>query len=126
MQILRGQEWGAIGTSQWDIQDADVICRQLGFLIAESATLGDNFSSTHPAPPIHIDAVECTGDEWSLSSCLYTLVSDQGEELTGRPRAGVKCAGELDMLINIASFPVALFWHCTGCAGKLGMRLSIP
>lgn len=92
VQILRGQEWGAIGTSQWDIQDANVICRQLGFLIAESATLGGDFSSTHPAPPIHIDAVACTGDERSLSACSYMLVSDQGGELAGR--AGVKCAGE--------------------------------
>lgn len=95
MQILRGQEWGAIGTSQWDIQDADVICRQLGFLTAQSATLGGNFSSTHPAPPIHIDTVVCTGDERSLSACSYALVSEQGEEFA--ERAGVKCAGQFGL-----------------------------
>ena len=32
VEVLRGREWGGVGRDQWDQQDAEVVCRQLGFL----------------------------------------------------------------------------------------------
>ncbi|XP_038067599.1 deleted in malignant brain tumors 1 protein-like isoform X2 [Patiria miniata] len=65
----RGQ-WGTVCDDLWDIQDATVVCRQLGFpsaLRAVSAedefTIGDG--------PIFFDDVECVGDEATLADCRH-------------------------------------------------------
>lgn len=35
VEVLVEDEWGSIQDSQWDIHDATVICRQLGFSVAK-------------------------------------------------------------------------------------------
>ena len=35
VEVLVGREWGLVAGEQWDKQDADVVCRQLGFETAE-------------------------------------------------------------------------------------------
>ncbi|XP_066275078.1 uncharacterized protein [Branchiostoma lanceolatum] len=64
---LGNGDWGTICDDGFDIQDANVICRQLGYGSAESyhesAVFGEGTG------PIWLDEVECVGDEESLLDC---------------------------------------------------------
>ena len=32
VEVLVGREWGGVGEDMWDTREAEVVCRQLGFL----------------------------------------------------------------------------------------------
>ncbi len=92
-QSTRGQgggvylgEWGTVCDDYWDIDDAIVVCRQLGFLgIANSkveAFFGEGTGD------IVLDDVQCVGTETNLGQCPLILVDHNcghGED------AGVIC-----------------------------------
>ncbi|KAJ8027177.1 Deleted in malignant brain tumors 1 protein [Holothuria leucospilota] len=84
-------EWGTICYKNWDINDAKVVCRQLGFQSAVDATAGDVFGEG--SGRIWLDDVQCTGNEETISDCtsrnLGTHNCYPGRE------AGVKCLLEV-------------------------------
>ena len=62
--------WGSVCDDLWDIQDATVVCRQLGFPGAVRAVLaGVEFAVGKG--PILLDNVECTGHKDSLADCSH-------------------------------------------------------
>ena len=69
MEAFYNGEWGTICDDSWDINDAHVVCRQLGYLYAVSALPG------HLVPDgtgqIWFDNVDCTGTEQNLTSCNH-------------------------------------------------------
>ncbi|XP_045670541.1 galectin-3-binding protein-like isoform X2 [Ursus americanus] len=64
--FYRGQ-WGTVCDNLWDLMDAIVVCRALGFANATEALGGAAFGPG--AGPIMLDEVECTGTEPSLAEC---------------------------------------------------------
>nr|XP_045744296.1 galectin-3-binding protein isoform X2 [Mirounga angustirostris] len=64
--FYRGQ-WGTVCDNLWDLTDASVVCRALGFVNATEALGGAAFGPG--AGPVMLDEVECTGTEPSLASC---------------------------------------------------------
>ena len=49
LQILISDEWGTVCSNSFDIADADVACRQLGYQEAESYNTASNLGySKHP------------------------------------------------------------------------------
>ena len=53
----------------WDLKDAWVVCKQLGFASVVSATSRSKFG---PVPPdFRMDDVHCTGEETSLLNCTH-------------------------------------------------------
>ncbi|XP_038067608.1 deleted in malignant brain tumors 1 protein-like isoform X3 [Patiria miniata] len=65
----RGQ-WGTVCDDLWDIDDATVVCRQLGFPSAIRAlSAADEFPVGEG--PIFLDDVECSGDESTLADCSH-------------------------------------------------------
>ncbi|XP_064629569.1 neurotrypsin-like [Lineus longissimus] len=62
-------EWGTICDDVWDIKDAKVVCKQLGFSDAKKAVGGAQFGKG--VDNIFLDEVECVGDETSIENCPH-------------------------------------------------------
>lgn len=72
VEVYIDNEWGTVCDDMWDLADADVVCKQLGFMRALQA-LG-NAAFGEGTAPIHLDEVSCTGDELNLLSCQHKTV----------------------------------------------------
>lgn len=86
VEVLVDGEWGTVCDDGWDLTDADVVCRQLGFPSAASAPQYAAFGEGEGS--ILLDDVECGGDENRLIDCTYDRVTtdcSHGED------AGVVC-----------------------------------
>ena len=67
VEVYHNGAWGTVCDDNWDINDANVVCQQLGYSGATSA-LGDA-SFGEGNDPIHYDDVACTGTEARLADC---------------------------------------------------------
>ena len=61
--------WGAICYNGWDLNDAHVVCRQLGFANAIRATNRANYGTW--TGRIWLRSLGCTGSEDSLLDCTH-------------------------------------------------------
>ena len=61
--------WGTICENYWDLRDADVVCRQLGYDGALSALRHAAFGQG--TGPIWLNRVYCRGYEKSVSQCAH-------------------------------------------------------
>ena len=59
--------WRTICDDGWGINDADVICRQLGYSSASQALTGAHFGQGSGL--ILLDEVSCSGSESDISDC---------------------------------------------------------
>ncbi|XP_006812832.2 scavenger receptor cysteine-rich domain superfamily protein-like, partial [Saccoglossus kowalevskii] len=80
--------WRSIANTMWEITDANVVCKELGF------TLGANMDDCCPAydashGPLWGDMVQCTGTEHSVRNCWHSTTAD-----SGLMAAGVNCIGQ--------------------------------
>ena len=71
VQVFRNGEWGYICDDHWDLRDARVVCRQLGFRNAEKALFGSK-SKYGEFTKFWLDNVDCKGLESSVSECSHS------------------------------------------------------
>ena len=74
VEILHNGTWGTVCDDNWDIEDAAVVCRMLGFKYAWTAISFGVFITNegldlYGTGPIWLDDVNCNGNESSLSEC---------------------------------------------------------
>ncbi|XP_078695032.1 scavenger receptor cysteine-rich type 1 protein M130-like isoform X2 [Branchiostoma floridae x Branchiostoma belcheri] len=67
--VFYNGQWGSICDDGFDMADADVICRQLGFTGAEAFYEEAYFNEGHG--PIWLDELACNGDESNLAECAH-------------------------------------------------------
>ena len=95
VEVFYNGTWGTICVDSWDLQDAEVVCRQLGYNGASSAPVDALFRKG--TGPIWLDDVHCEGNETSITQCSHR---GWGVHNCGRGKnAGVVCRqlkGQLD------------------------------
>jgi hypothetical protein len=88
VEVFYSGKWGTICDNGWDINDARVVCRQLGYKYGVRALLGKDVPDG--TGQIWLDDVACAGNELSLSNCSH---SGWGNKNCGHTNdAGVECS----------------------------------
>ena len=67
MEIFYNGNWGTVCDHDWDMYNARVVCRQLGFPDAVSAPRSAHFGAG--SGQIWLDNVDCLGNESSIVNC---------------------------------------------------------
>uniref|UniRef100_A0A8V5GTU8 Soluble scavenger receptor cysteine-rich domain-containing protein SSC5D n=1 Tax=Melopsittacus undulatus TaxID=13146 RepID=A0A8V5GTU8_MELUD len=106
VEVFYGQQWGTVCDDGWDLEDADVVCRQLGCGRAMGAPHGAAYGEG--SGPIWLDDVACNGNEEALVQCEAPAWGSHNCE--HREDAGVVCT---------APFPVRLADGPSPCAGRV-------
>eukprot|EP00058_Branchiostoma_floridae_P013512 XP_002599000.1 hypothetical protein BRAFLDRAFT_221693 [Branchiostoma floridae] len=82
-------QWGSVCDDDFDLQDAHVVCRQLGFGAAMEAKLAGHFGEG--SGNVWLDEVACRGNEMNLGDCPAD--SWGRSDCSHKEDAGVVCEG---------------------------------
>ena len=87
VEVYYNGTWGTVCDDNWDIDDARVVCKQLGFRYTLNAYGSARYGGGNG--PIWLDKVECSGSESSIFSCKHAGVGNH--YCNHSEDAGVKC-----------------------------------
>ena len=113
VEICLNGEWGTICDTYWDRRDAQVVCRQLGYvptcklvfisiyIILTVDIIGASFYTSSQFGDKDLQQliwnVQCSGSETSLLSCSYQY--DPSSSCYYGRTAGVKCYSKITLII---------------------------
>ena len=87
VEVYYNGKWGTVCDDNWGIDDARVVCRQLGFRSTLDAYKRAYYGKG--TGQILLDEVNCTGSESSLFSCRHNGVGKH--DCDHKEDAGVRC-----------------------------------
>ncbi|XP_066524955.1 scavenger receptor cysteine-rich type 1 protein M130-like [Hoplias malabaricus] len=88
LEVFHSGSWGTVCGDLWDIEDVQVVCRQLQCGVALSAPVPAQFGPG--TGPIWLNEVQCEGNETSLWNCRYQLCEE--DECGHKEDVGVVCS----------------------------------
>ncbi|CAH1244699.1 DMBT1 [Branchiostoma lanceolatum] len=101
VEVFYNGQWGTICDDGFDLDDAKVICRQLGFTNATQAYTQAHFGEG--ADPILLSNVACNGHEETLKDCQHSgwgVTNCKHEEDSGVECSGTPSTAELFQMLN--------------------------
>ncbi|XP_071480640.1 scavenger receptor cysteine-rich domain superfamily protein-like [Diadema antillarum] len=72
VEVFLDDTWGAICDNLWGPEDAEVVCKQLGYIGADLALVASPFGRGNS--PVLLDKVQCNGLESNISTCQHAGV----------------------------------------------------
>ncbi|XP_043825086.1 scavenger receptor cysteine-rich type 1 protein M130-like isoform X2 [Dromiciops gliroides] len=108
VEVYHDGAWGTICDDSWDLNDAQVVCRQLGCGVAYNATISAHFGAG--TGPIWLDDVNCSGNESKVWQCPSR---DWGQhKCRHKEDAGVLCS-------EVMSLRLLSETNSQACEGRL-------
>ncbi len=75
VEVCNNNVWGTVCDDLWGVEDANVVCRQLGLLPDGTTAIARSQAFFGQGTgPITFDNVDCTGTETSLFDCPHNGV----------------------------------------------------
>lgn len=90
IEVFINGEWGTVCDDEWNLEDANVVCRQLGFPTAHLNLTREYFGKG--TGRIWLSNLQCGGYERSLLQCKHERF--QQPDCTHRQDVGVLCGGK--------------------------------
>ncbi|KAJ1062627.1 hypothetical protein K5549_020252, partial [Capra hircus] len=92
VEVKHQGEWGTVNDLNWSLEEASVVCRQLGCGTAVDAPKGAKFGPG--IGPTWFDYIYCKGPESAITECSYPTVKDYRPEHHSHDKdAGAVCSG---------------------------------
>ncbi|XP_044037975.1 deleted in malignant brain tumors 1 protein-like isoform X2 [Siniperca chuatsi] len=111
VEIYYNNTWGTVCDNSWDLNDAEVVCRQLGSGTALSASKSALFGEG--PKQIWLGDVDCSGHESSLTECQHGGFGTHN--CSHSDNAGVVCSGVPIRLVGptLCSGRVEIYYNNT-------------
>ena len=90
VEVYHNGIWGTMCDDDWDLQDAMVACRQLGYINATAAVGPARFGSG--SGPILFSELSCVGNESTITECDHH--STGGHNCSHSQDVGAVCEGQ--------------------------------
>ena len=93
VEVRHQGEWGTVNDLNWSLEEASVVCRQLGCGTAVDTPKGAKFRPG--IGPIWFHYIYCKGQESAITKCSYPTVKDHRPEHHSHEKdAGAVCSGK--------------------------------
>ncbi|KAF5895098.1 scavenger receptor cysteine-rich type 1 protein M130-like, partial [Clarias magur] len=105
VEVYYDNQWGTVCDDDWDMSDAQVVCRQLG--CGKAVSIPQSASFDQGSGPIWMANVRCSGNETDITQCTHNGFGNHN--CNHSEDAGVICLASLAPYIAIAVTSVVLF-----------------
>ena len=90
MEVYHNGEWGTVCDNGWDLNDAQVVCRELGYNNTIAVRYSSFYGQASHSKKIWLSDLNCIGTEWTIGNCLHE--GWNVHDCNHYEDAGVKCA----------------------------------
>ncbi|XP_071494038.1 scavenger receptor cysteine-rich domain-containing protein DMBT1-like [Diadema antillarum] len=99
VEVILNGNWSTICDLGWDTKDANVVCRQLGYIGATNAPRGAHYGAGIGV--IALDDVRCEGNERELNDCYHGTWGSVDDQCNHGNDASVVCANQTELNVRL-------------------------